>query len=139
LEVAEAFHQLAFGREKLYDPVNGRYRFAIRVPSSWTVGDIFCALQHSGEVRSIETILVELYGIAIVTFFKAQTQAQIAAVRADLGVEPVPLSSEDCACVHSLSSCVVLGPHDQWNFHRALPVWGMPRRHAAPGAHRHRL
>mmetsp|Transcript_40947 Transcript_40947/g.107531 ORF Transcript_40947/g.107531 Transcript_40947/m.107531 type:complete len:498 (+) Transcript_40947:98-1591(+) len=97
---------------------NGRFVFAVTVPAAWNVGDVFAALNAISDVRSIDTVLVELFGIAIVTFFKIQSVAAVGAMHDVLGTDPVALGRADSINVHKLSASVVMGPVESWPFSR---------------------
>mmetsp|Transcript_1702 Transcript_1702/g.3756 ORF Transcript_1702/g.3756 Transcript_1702/m.3756 type:complete len:378 (+) Transcript_1702:66-1199(+) len=119
LYVARAFDKIHLG-ETESGTLRRSITVAIRVAPKSDVGDVFRLLKGIAEVRSVDTLLIETFGIAVVTFFKPLQESQLQAVAERLGADPVGLEEEDFLGLSRLSSAVVLGPAAQWPIARAV-------------------
>mmetsp|Transcript_49426 Transcript_49426/g.112265 ORF Transcript_49426/g.112265 Transcript_49426/m.112265 type:complete len:343 (+) Transcript_49426:31-1059(+) len=104
------------------DSAQRGFALAITVPSSWRAGDVLAAFSPVADVRAVDTVLVDAYGVAIVKFFKVQGEEAVRAMGEVCGGEPIVLRRSEWASVHKVSATVVVGSQEAWPFHRALEV-----------------
>jgi len=88
------------------------------VPHHFQVRDCLDLCEPHGEVRSVDVVLVEQYGVALVTFFSAVPPSALASLSTMCG-EAIMVSRANRLKAGSFSGGVQLGTKEHWPFHRA--------------------
>mmetsp|Transcript_41930 Transcript_41930/g.100778 ORF Transcript_41930/g.100778 Transcript_41930/m.100778 type:complete len:372 (+) Transcript_41930:44-1159(+) len=95
-------------------PEGGLFTVAVNVPRDFSIVDVATRLRAVGEVRSVDTLLVDLFGVAVVTFFCAQEMQPLRAACAAQGMELLPMPKVDSDRIVCSTASVVMGPASEW-------------------------